>query len=167
MTIESLTYAEFGQRLGISPEAARKKARALRLQTALGNDGKKRVSVDLADVSHSARPPRRPAGEQPVSGGAIPAVDMLRLIDELRAETGRKSEAIAAEQNMVRELQARVARFEAALAGQRDLVTAERQRADTASRRADDLSADRDAWREQAQTLAARQSVSWWRRLVG
>lgn len=30
-----------------------------------------------------------------------------------------------------------------------------------------DLQADRDAWREQAQALAVRQSVSWWRRLVG
>lgn len=30
-----------------------------------------------------------------------------------------------------------------------------------------ELIGDRDAWREQAQALAARQSVSWWRRLVG
>lgn len=30
-----------------------------------------------------------------------------------------------------------------------------------------ELTGDRDAWREQAQALAARQTVSWWRRLTG
>lgn len=155
MTIETLTYAELGNRLGISPEAARKKARGLRLPTTLGNDGRKRISVDLAEINHSPRPPRRPAGEQAVSGVAIPASEMLKLIDDLRAETGRKSETIAADQHMVRALQFRVAELQAEIASR------------PTQEALAELKADRDAWREQAQTLVARQSISWWRRLVG
>ena len=52
MSIESLTYAELGDRLGVSPEAARSLARRLRLTRRPGNDGKVRVTVDLAEVQY-------------------------------------------------------------------------------------------------------------------
>ena len=44
MSIESLTYAELGDRLGASSEAARSLARRLRLTRRPGNDGKVRVT---------------------------------------------------------------------------------------------------------------------------
>ena len=57
MSIESLTYAELGDRLGASPEAARSLARRLRLSRRPGNDGKVRITVDLAEFSTSRCPP--------------------------------------------------------------------------------------------------------------
>ena len=52
MRIECLTYAELGDRLGTSPEAARSLARRLRLPRKPGNDGKARVTVDLTEVQY-------------------------------------------------------------------------------------------------------------------
>jgi len=152
MTLEVLTYAEFGRRLGVSPEAARKKAHALRLPATLGNDGKKRVSVDFLQIQHAPRTPRSTAGGSPDKNTAIPVKEMLKLIDDLRAETGRKAERDA-DRNRVHELQAQISVLEAELTGLRHLIEAERKRADGAE-------ADRDAWRNQAQR-------PWWRRLAG
>jgi hypothetical protein len=49
MTIESLTYADLGDRLGTSQEAARSLVRRLRWPRMKGNDGKARVTIDLSD----------------------------------------------------------------------------------------------------------------------
>jgi hypothetical protein len=57
MSIESLTYAELSDRLGTSPEAARSLARRLRLPRKPGNDGKARVTVDLAEIQYISRCP--------------------------------------------------------------------------------------------------------------
>jgi len=63
MPIETLTYAELGARLTISTKAARSLAERLRLPRSLSDDGKALVSVDLAEIRHSPRPPgRREAG---------------------------------------------------------------------------------------------------------
>ena len=58
MSVETLTYAALGARLKISPEAARSLARRLRLPRSLSDDGKALVSVDLAEIRHTPRPPR-------------------------------------------------------------------------------------------------------------
>ena len=126
--IESLTYAELGQRLGISPEAARKKAKAARLPSTLGNDGKRRVSVDFCELRHT----RRPAGDRPQQ--SKPDVRAGQL-DELREEIARTYVQAAIEAS----LQERIRSLETLL---------------------EEMRADRDAWRAQAQR-------SWWRRLVG
>lgn len=152
MPLEALTYAEFGRRLGVSPEAARKKAHALRLPATLGNDGKKRVSVDLLEIQHAPRIPRSTAGGRPDTGTAIPVQEMLKLIDDLRAETGRKAEQDV-QRHRVLELEAQTSVLEAELTGLRHLIEAERKRADAAE-------GDRDAWRNLAQR-------PWWRRLAG
>jgi len=52
MSIESLTYAEMGDRLGTSAEAARSLARRLRLPRQPGNDGKARVTIDLTEIQY-------------------------------------------------------------------------------------------------------------------
>jgi hypothetical protein len=68
MPIETLTYAELGARLTISTKAARSLAERLRLPRSLSDDGKALVSVDLAEIRHSPRPPgRREAGNVALS----------------------------------------------------------------------------------------------------
>jgi hypothetical protein len=57
MPVETLTYAAFGARLTISPQAARSLARRLRLPRSLSEDGKALVSVDFAEIRHTPRPP--------------------------------------------------------------------------------------------------------------
>ena len=57
MSVETLTYAALGARLKISPVAARSLAKRLRLPRSLSDDGKALVSVDLAEMRHTPRPP--------------------------------------------------------------------------------------------------------------
>jgi hypothetical protein len=57
MPVETLTYAALGARLKISPKAARSLAKRLRLPRSLSDDGKALVSVDLAEIRHTPRPP--------------------------------------------------------------------------------------------------------------
>ena len=58
MPLETLTYAALGARLTISAKAARSLVRRLRLPRSLSDDGKALVSVDLAEIRHTPRPPR-------------------------------------------------------------------------------------------------------------
>jgi hypothetical protein len=63
MSVEALTYAALGARLTVSPEAARSLTKRRRLPRSLSDDGKALVSVDLAEIRHTPRPPRgRQAG---------------------------------------------------------------------------------------------------------
>jgi hypothetical protein len=55
-------------RLGSSPEGARSLARRLRSPRTTGNDGKARVTVDLADIQYKPLP-ARPPGESPGGRG--------------------------------------------------------------------------------------------------
>jgi hypothetical protein len=72
MPIETLTYAELGARLTISTKAARSLAERLRLPRSLSDDGKALVSVDLAEIHHSPRPPgRREAGNVALSAKIV------------------------------------------------------------------------------------------------
>ena len=80
MSVEMLTYAALGARLKISPEAARSLARRLRLPRSLSDDGKALVSVDLAEIRHTPRPPRGRTGNI-----ALPAAK----IEALKAEIAR------------------------------------------------------------------------------
>jgi DNA repair exonuclease SbcCD ATPase subunit len=57
MSVEMLTYAALGARLKVSPEAARSLAARLRLPRSRAPDGKALVSVDLAEIRHTPRPP--------------------------------------------------------------------------------------------------------------
>jgi hypothetical protein len=59
MSVETLTYASLGARLKISREAARLLAKRLQLPRSLSDDGKALVSVDLAEIRHTPRPPAR------------------------------------------------------------------------------------------------------------
>jgi hypothetical protein len=85
MPVETLTYAALGARLAISPQAARSLAKRLRLPRSLSDDGKALVSVDLAELRHTPRPPSSESGSARL-GARIAA---------LQAETARL-EAMAA-----------------------------------------------------------------------
>ena len=66
MPVEMLSYAELGERLKVSPEAARALVKRHRLPRSRSNDGKTLVQVDLTEISHSPVPRARqaPAGHQ-------------------------------------------------------------------------------------------------------
>jgi hypothetical protein len=57
MSVETLTYAALGARLKISPEAARALSKRLGLPRSLSPGGKALVSIDLAEIRHTPRPP--------------------------------------------------------------------------------------------------------------
>jgi len=100
MPVQTVTYAELGALLAISPQAARSLARRQRLPRSLSDDGKTLVSVDPAQIRHRPRPPgRREAGDVAVA-----------------ARIGA--------------LQAEIARLEATAAGHRADFERERERAD-------------------------------------
>jgi len=81
MPIEMLTYAELGERLKISPEAARALVKRHRLPRSRSNDGKTLVQVDLSEINHSPVPraSQAPGGHQAVAG-------LKQKIEALQAE---------------------------------------------------------------------------------
>ena len=81
MPVEMLTYAELGERLKISPEAARALVKRHRLPRSRSNDGKTLVQVNLAEISHSpvSRGPQARAGHEPVAA-------LKQKIETLQAE---------------------------------------------------------------------------------
>ncbi|MBT1513289.1 hypothetical protein KIP88_22615 [Bradyrhizobium sp. SRL28] len=81
MPVEMLTYAELGDRLKISPEAARALVKRHRLPRSPSNDGKTLVHVDLAEISHSpiSRPPQAQGGHHVVTA-------LKQKIESLQAE---------------------------------------------------------------------------------
>jgi hypothetical protein len=101
MSVEFLTYGALGERLKISPGAARSLAKRLQLPRSRSDDGKALVSVDLAAIRHTPqRPGRRQAGN----------VVLLRArVAALRTE---------------------IARLETSAAGHRSDFERERERAD-------------------------------------
>jgi ABC-type ATPase involved in cell division len=104
--IETLTYLELGDRLSISPEAARKKAKTAKWPIRLGNDGKARVSVDFTEI-HPARRPAVLRPEEPTTN----------RVHELQAEVEKLRAALHAEGVRT-----------AVLAAQLEAVSAERDR---------------------------------------
>ena len=118
MATETLTYAELGACLTISPKAARSLAKRLRLPCPLSEDGKALVSVDLSEIRHRPRSPgRREAGNDAVSA-------------------------------RIATLQAEVARLAATAAGHRADFERERERADRLMVELQQANADTMAARE-------------------
>src|SRR3984893_648825 len=81
MPVEMLTYAELGERLKISRDAARALVKRHRLPRSRSNDGKTLVQVDLTEISHSpvSRGPQAQAGHQVVTA-------LSQKIETLQAE---------------------------------------------------------------------------------
>ena len=127
MAEEWLTYAELGGRLGISAAAARHRVSRMNLRRQVGNDGRARVLVDLAELAFN--PPQAPA-ERPPSTSSTPVErldEVLReqvafLQAELSQERGRSAELL----NSLQALSARSADVEQAMIE----ALRERERAD-------------------------------------
>jgi len=58
MAVESLTYAEIGERLGVSVRAARALVKRLRLPRMLNNDRKVIAQIDFSEIKHRPQPNR-------------------------------------------------------------------------------------------------------------
>src|SRR5689334_7017265 len=112
MSDVSLTYAELGERLGITPDGARLRAKRMerqgRWRIGPGNDGRSRVRLPADDLPEYA-PERIPDHPE----GRPNAAELVNEIVELRAYVADLTEANAA------------ARLEAAVArGERDAAVA-------------------------------------------
>ena len=150
MSVESLTYAELGDRLGASPEAARSLARRLRLTRRPGNDGKVRVTVDLAEIQYKPLPARSPGGHRTDIDG------LNARIEQLQAELA------------MLEVEKRC--LEACAAGHRADFEHERKRLDTLMTETRTLANFAMSAREKAARLegemSARRGRRWWGGLV-
>jgi hypothetical protein len=144
MAVEMLSYAQLGERLKCSPEAARALVKRLRLRRQKGNDGKVLVSVDMSEINHKPMSARSPA-------------DHHSIIATLKAR--------------IEKLQAGMASVEAAAAGHRADFERERERFDRLMVELLRATLEMQTAKETAARLEgelwALRSRSWWRRLVG
>ena len=150
MAEEWLTYAALGERLGLSAEAARQKAKRLRLRRQTANDGKAQVLVDVEDV-RSTISPRKAKEEEPPAGD--PPVD-ARLLEALDGHIASLKAVVAREQARADGLQTRLDALldDRAVSGRR---TAELEQA------VSDL-------RAKVQAMDNRSPARpWWQRLAG
>ena len=97
MPVEMLTYAELGERLKISPEAARALVKRHRLPRSRSNDGKTLVQVDLTEISHSplSRAPQAQAGptlQQKIEKLQSDLIEMEAIARGHRADFERECE---------------------------------------------------------------------------
>jgi len=130
MPVEFLTYAALGDRLNVSPAAARSLARRLRLPRSLSDDGKALVSIDLAEVRHTPHPP-----------------------------SNRQAGNIALLAAQVEALQAENVRLETSAAGHRADFERERERADRLMAEVRQANAEVTAAREMAARLDGEVAV--------
>jgi hypothetical protein len=145
MSVEMLTYAALGERLGCSTEAARSFAKRMSLPRSRANDGKTLVGVDLAEISHKAMPPRSPSAASPAA--------MRARLDELQSELQAAYEEIRrhrsdfeSERARVDKLMAETLRLTGEIMAARE-VTARRE-AELAGVNVEiaEMRADRDRW---------------------
>ncbi len=153
-----LTYVELGERLGITPDAARQKAIRGRYRKQKGNDGKARVLVEpeVLEVVVQTRPPADHADDHTDE----------RMVLEAPAQTPEAQSSSGIDATLAAMLDEQIGFL-------RGLVESERARAD---RLQDELlslakthaqTLERHA--EEMQRIATRQPErrSWWRRIFG
>jgi hypothetical protein len=93
MSVEMLTYATLGERLGCSREVARALAKRLRLPRQRANDGKALMSVDVAELNHA--PILRTVTTRPPHDHQAVAATLKARIEGLEAELSRLEAAAA------------------------------------------------------------------------
>jgi hypothetical protein len=93
MGLVRLTYEELGERLGMSPHAARMRARRRRWPIAKGNDGKARVSVDEAELVAEGERVHERAPERSPERAEHEAVQLSGLQATVLALTERAAKA--------------------------------------------------------------------------
>ena len=157
-----LTYAEAGDRLGVSSEAVRAKAARKRWRRQIGNDGLARVWLlgdehpagDLPVTAQAHEPgdrpvtPRSSPGRKPVGAATIKA---------LSAHVETLKQQLAAAEARAEKLAAELTDRDGALASERAKVEAERTKADKAI-------AEFAALADALTRIAAERVRPWWRR---
>ncbi|WP_347920274.1 hypothetical protein [Paracoccus marcusii] len=133
-----MTYAELAARLSIKPESAKRLAQRRKWHRVIGNDGIALVHVPEAAVRRNIPDDVTPDATPDVAPDAPPLVISPVTPD----------------------LAPRVAYLEGIVEGIRGQLEAEQRRADAAEARIVDITADREAWKLQAQ-------LSIWSRLFG
>ena len=185
MAVEWLTYAEFGERIGVTRDAARCRASRLRLRRQIGNDGKARVAVDLDEVElNPPKAPTRSSGGDPamIAPDDHPDGDWLPDMKELLAKAEATAERERTERLQERERADRLAGEVADLARQlaklveeagareRDLqarmMEADQARTELAVMQERMARAEHDRDRVAAELAAHLNRVPWWRRLL-
>jgi hypothetical protein len=181
MDEEWLTYEAVGDRLAISPSAARSLARRRGWRRQLDNSGRALVFAAIEPRPPDDQPAdaRSSAGRRAVDPALAAALEShiktlqgeietlkeqlsaaeARAAAELAAAEARAEKLEMAEAERVAEIKAERDRLEAQLRGEADRLTAERERADKAIAAFASLADRLDA-------LAAERRP-WWRRLVG
>ena len=92
MPIESLSYTQLADRLGVTPEAARALTKRHRLPRQRANDGKTLVAVDLEELRHKPMSARSPRGHQPVTDLVATLEARVKALEaELGAEQQRSA----------------------------------------------------------------------------
>lgn len=155
-----LTYAEAGDRLGVSSEAVRAKAARKRWRRQIGNDGllgDQHPAGDLPVTAQAHEPgdrpvtPRSSPGRKPVGAATIKA---------LSAHVETMKQQLAAAEARAEKLAAELTDRDGALASERAKVEAERTKADKAI-------AEFAALADALTRIAAERVRPWWRQLVG
>jgi hypothetical protein len=143
-----LTYAQIGERFGMSPEAARQRARRLRWRTQPGNDGRTLVLVpESTAVQPRGRPPDRTAEQSPVQP---PEIARLSGLLDRAHERADKAEQRADAADAVRRA------AEALAERERERADDERQGRERAETRADRAAAAIAGERQRADVLRDR-----------
>jgi chromosome segregation ATPase len=132
MSEEWFSYQELGERLGVSPEAARQKAIRGRWPRRTANDGKAQVRVDLEDVK-ATMPVRKPKDEEPADDRPTDV--------EQAVERESDTQTFAA-------LEAHIATLKAMAERSEQITNLERERANNEQARADRERDRADAERE-------------------
>ncbi len=162
MSILSLTYAELAERLGISVDGARMKAKRAGWPKVKGNDGTMRVTVDVGELAAPERSPnvRLAFAEQPNEQ----AVEQIRTLEAMIVLL-KEQVASAQEQIGKAEMLANTERTRAEQEREKVAdLTAQlcRATADAMALHADMMSIQRAYQAD----LAERQRP-WWKRLAG
>lgn len=149
-----MNYTALGQLWGMSPEAARTRARRGRFQRRVGNDGQAEVLVDTAAPIRKPRPPR--------AGGQTQTVPPLTTPD--------KESPPAATVTLLEALQAHVDTLKGELAKADARADLHRQERDIERERVADLTSQLlriTADLAEARKVEAARPRGWWARLVG
>lgn len=138
-----LTYAELGDRLSIKPASAKRLAQRRKWHRIIGNDGAARIHVPLDVI------PQRVTGD-----------DIPDRPDVIASDSDDKMSPPADLREKILYLEGLVEGLQKQIEAERNVASSERQRANAAEARAQDIFADREAWKRQAQR-------SIWSRLFG
>lgn len=163
MSEQWLNYTALGKLWGMSPEAARTRARRGRYQRRVGNDGQAEVLVDTAAPVRKARPPR--SAGQSRTAAPMPAPDT-------EAASAATAATLAALQAHIDDLKAQIAKSDAhtdQLRQERDGLKQERdaERERVATLTAELLRRTGEMLDAKAKAEAAARPRGWWARLVG